>query len=93
DPQHFTSSKIMCWVALDRGAKLAELHGELEIAARWYEIAEEIKDDVLTHGVDADGVLTQTYGGSTLDASLLLALLTRFLPPDDHRMRATVLAI
>ncbi|WP_280209094.1 glycoside hydrolase family 15 protein [Nocardia cyriacigeorgica] len=93
EPQHFTSSKIMCWVALDRGAKLAELHGELQIAARWYAIAEEIKDDVLTHGVDADGVLTQTYGGTTLDASLLLAVLTRFLPPDDHRIRATVLAI
>ncbi|WP_280206489.1 glycoside hydrolase family 15 protein, partial [Nocardia cyriacigeorgica] len=93
EPQHFTSSKIMCWVALDRGAKLAELHGELQIAARWYAIADEIKDDVLTHGVDADGVLTQTYGGTTLDASLLLAVLTRFLPPDDHRIRATVLAI
>ncbi len=51
------------------------------------------KHDVLTHGVDADGVLTQTYGGTTLDASLLLAVLTRFLPPDDHRIRATVLAI
>ncbi|NEW36866.1 glycoside hydrolase family 15 protein, partial [Nocardia cyriacigeorgica] len=93
EPQHFTSSKIMCWVALDRGAKLAELHGEMEIADRWYSIAEEIKDDVLTHGVDADGVLTQTYGGDSLDASLLLAVLTRFLPPDDHRVRATVLAI
>ncbi|GAA5068635.1 glycoside hydrolase family 15 protein [Nocardia callitridis] len=93
EPQHFTSSKIMCWVALDRGAKLAEMHGQLESATEWYAIADQIKDDVLAHGVSAQGVFTQTYGGDTLDASLLLAVLTRFLPPDDHRIRATVLSI
>ncbi|MFE9580233.1 glycoside hydrolase family 15 protein [Nocardia sp. NPDC006044] len=93
EPQHFTSSKVMCWVALDRGAKLAELHGQYESATEWYTIADEIKADILEHGVNANGVLTQTYGGDTLDASLLLAVLTRFLPPDDHRIRATVLSI
>lgn len=93
EPQHFTSSKVMCWVALDRGAKLAELHGQFERASEWYEIAETIKADVLAHGVTPEGVFTQTYGGTTLDASLLLVVLTRFLPPDDHRVRATVLAI
>ncbi|MEU6828988.1 glycoside hydrolase family 15 protein [Nocardia beijingensis] len=93
EPQHFTSSKVMCWVALDRGAKLAELHGQYEHAEEWYAIAEEIKADVLANGVTAEGVFTQVYGGDTLDASLLLVVLTRFLPPEDDRVRATVLAI
>jgi GH15 family glucan-1,4-alpha-glucosidase len=93
EPQHFTSSKIMCWVALDRGAKLAELHGWTSYIEQWRAIAEEIKADVLANGVDARGVLTQRYGDDALDASLLLAVLTRFLPSDDPRLRATVLAI
>ena len=93
EPQHFTSSKIMCWVALDRGAKLAELAGEHDNARRWRAIAEEIRTDVLAHGVDCRGVLVQRYGSDALDASLLLAVLTRFLPRDDPRIRATVFAI
>lgn len=93
EPQHFTSSKVMCWVALDRGAKLAELHGEFDYAKKWREIADEIHADILDNGVNAEGVFTQTYGGDTLDASLLLVVLLRFLPPTDHRVRATVLAI
>ena len=93
EPQHFTSSKIMCWVALDRGAKLANAHGWHSETGRWRAIAEEIKADILTHGVDARGVLTQHYGDDALDASLLLAVLTRFLPPEDPRIRATVLEI
>lgn len=93
EPQHFTSSKIMCWVALDRGAKLAELQGERSYAKKWRAIAEEIRADVLKNGVDARGVLVQRYGSDALDASLLLAVLTRFLPADDPRIRATVLAI
>jgi GH15 family glucan-1,4-alpha-glucosidase len=93
DPQHFTSSKIMCWVALDRGAKLAELHGWTSYIPQWRAIAEEIKADILAHGVDHRGALTQRYGDDALDASLLLAVLTRFLPPEDPRLRATVLAI
>ena len=92
EPQHFTSSKIMCWVALDRGAKLAELHGWTSYTQRWRAIAEEIKADILSNGVDSAG-LTQRYGADALDASLLLAVLTRFLPTDDPRLRATVLAI
>jgi alpha,alpha-trehalase len=93
EPQHFTSSKIMCWVALDRGSKLAELQGEKSYAQQWRAIAEEIKADILKNGVDSRGVLTQRYGDDALDASLLLAVLTRFLPSDDPRVRATVLAI
>jgi GH15 family glucan-1,4-alpha-glucosidase len=91
--KHFTSSKIMCWVAVDRGARLATMVGEDGKAAEWGLAAEEIKQDILTNGVDERGVLTQYYGGSALDASLLLAPLVRFLPADDPRIRATVLAI
>jgi GH15 family glucan-1,4-alpha-glucosidase len=91
--RHFTSSKIMCWVAADRGAKLASMIGQEAEAAQWQLAADEIKEDILAHGVDERGVLTQYYGGTALDASLLLAPLVRFLPADDPRIRATVLAI
>ena len=91
--QHFTSSKIMCWVAVDRGAKIARLTGEDGKAAEWELAAQEIKDDILANGVDKRGVFTQYYGTDALDASLLLAPLVRFLPADDERIRDTVLAI
>jgi GH15 family glucan-1,4-alpha-glucosidase len=91
--QHFTSSKIMCWVAVDRGAKIARLTGEDGKAAEWELAAQEIKDDILANGVDKRGVFTQYYGTEALDASLLLAPLVRFLPADDERIRKTVLAI
>jgi GH15 family glucan-1,4-alpha-glucosidase len=91
--KHFTSSKIMCWVAADRGAKLASTMGRDVLATEWRKAADEIKDDILTHGVDARGVLTQHYGTDALDASLLLAPLLGFLPPDDARVIATVNAI
>ena len=93
EPQHFTSSKIMCWLAVDRGAKLARLRQEAEQAERWEAAAETIRADVLKHGVDRRGVLTQAYGSKSLDASVLLAALFGFLPPEDDRIRATVHAI
>jgi len=93
EPQHFTSSKIMCWVALDRGVRLARLHDSDSTADKWESIADEIKADILANGVDERGVLVQRYGDKALDASLLMAPLVRFLPPDDPRIRATVLAI
>lgn len=93
EPQHFTTSKIMCWVALDRGARLAELRGEHEIANEWQLIAEEIHADICANGVDERGVFCQHYDTDGLDASLLLLPLVRFLPADDERVRATVLAI
>jgi GH15 family glucan-1,4-alpha-glucosidase len=91
--KHFTSSKIMCWVAVDRGARLARLGGENAKADEWELAAEEIKNDILANGLDDRGVFTQYYGSKALDASLLLAPLVRFLPADDPRIRATVLAI
>ena len=91
--KHFTSSKIMCWVAADRGAKLATVIGQDAAASEWQLAADEIKADILEHGVDKRGVLTQHYDTTALDASLLLAPLVRFLPADDPRIVATVNAI
>ncbi len=93
EPKHFTSSKMMCWVAADRGARLARLREEWEIAKRWQAAAEEMHADICEHGVDARGVFVQCYGGKALDASLLLMPLVRFLPASDPRIRATVLTI
>jgi GH15 family glucan-1,4-alpha-glucosidase len=93
DPKHFTSSKVMCWVACDRGARLARLRQDDDKAQRWQEAADEIHADILAHGLDKRGVFTQHYDTEALDASLLLLPLVRFLPADDERIRATVLAI
>jgi GH15 family glucan-1,4-alpha-glucosidase len=93
EPQHFTASKVMCWVAADRGAKLAAARGDAECAARWRKAAEEIHADVCARGVDGRGVFVQHYGSTALDASALLIPLMGFLPPSDERVRATVLAI
>jgi alpha,alpha-trehalase len=93
EPQHFTSSKLMCWVAADRGARLAEIRDELEFAARWQSSADEIKADICANALDERGVFTQHYDTDALDASVLLMVLTRFLPADDERIRKTVLAI
>ena len=83
----------MCWVALDRGARLAERRGEDECAGSWQALAEEIRADILERGVDERGVFRQHYETDALDASTLLVGLLRFLPADDERLRATVRAI
>ncbi len=92
-PQHYVSSKLMCWVAMDRAAKLAEIRGENALATDWSGVADEIKADILEHGVDKRGVLVQHYNTESLDASTLLAAIFGFLPGDDERMRASVLAV
>ena len=92
DPQHYVSSKLMCWVALDRAAKLAEIRGDPKPAGAWRATAEEIKEDILANGLK-DGVLRQHYSTDALDASTLLAALFGFLPGDDERLRKSVLAI
>ncbi len=92
-PQHYVSSKLMCWVALDRGARLAEIRGEPELAVRWQKVADEIHADICARGVDDRGVFCQHYGTKALDASVLLMPLVRFLPKEDPRTRATVCAI
>jgi GH15 family glucan-1,4-alpha-glucosidase len=92
-PQHYVSSKLMGWVALDRAATLGELRGDGEKAAAWRATADEIREDILTNGVSERGVLRQHYETDSLDASVLLAAIFEFLPGDDERMRATVKAI
>ena len=93
EPKHFTASKVLCWVALDRGIKLAEARGDEERTQRWREQAGEIHQEVCERGVDERGVFVQHYDGDALDASALLIPILGFLPPDDERVRSTVLAI
>ena len=93
DPKHFTASKVMCWVAAARGADLAHQRGDQERAQRWQAGADEIKAEVLDKGVSSRGVFRQHYETDELDASLLLIPIMGFLPPDDDRVKATVLAI
>ena len=92
-PQHYVSSKLMGWVALDRAAKLAAIAGEGEREREWAATAEEIRADILEHGVSDRGVLRQHYGTDALDASNLLASILGFLPGDHAVLRATVFAI
>jgi alpha,alpha-trehalase len=92
EPRHYVSSKLMCWVALDRGARLAERRDEQQQARQWQELADEIRKDILDHGVDSRGVFRQHYETDALDASNLLVGLVRFLPSEDERVRATVKA-
>jgi GH15 family glucan-1,4-alpha-glucosidase len=92
-PRHYVSSKLMCWVAMDRAAKLARIAGENDLVATWGATADEIKADVLEHGLTAGGVLRQHYESDALDASTLLAAIFGFLPREDPRLRASVLAI
>jgi GH15 family glucan-1,4-alpha-glucosidase len=92
-PQHFVASKVMCWVAIDRGIKLAKERDDDERAARWQQAADELKAEIIARGLDARGSFTQYYGTDALDASLLLIPIMGFLPDDDERVRTTVLAI
>jgi GH15 family glucan-1,4-alpha-glucosidase len=92
-PQHYVSSKLMCWVALDRAAQLAEIRGDSESQATWRATAEEIRADILAKGVTSNGVLRQHYDTDSLDASTLLAAIFGFLPGEDERLLATVNAI
>lgn len=92
--RHFTHSRLMCWVAFDRGIKAAEdfgLHGPVE---RWRELRDTIHADICRHGWSEDKrSFVQYYGGPALDASLLLMAELGFLPAEDPRFVGTVEAI
>jgi GH15 family glucan-1,4-alpha-glucosidase len=92
-PKHYVSSKLMCWVAMDRAAQLAEMRGDSDREGAWRATADEIRQDILTNGVTAGGVLRQHYETDALDASNLLAAIFGFLPASDERLRASVMAI
>jgi alpha,alpha-trehalase len=93
EPKHYVSSKLMCWVALDRGRRLADRIDDGSRHDRWAALADEVRADILDRGVSDRGVFRQHYDTDALDASTLLVPLLRFLPPDDERVRATVFAI
>jgi GH15 family glucan-1,4-alpha-glucosidase len=91
-PQHYVSSKLMIWVAVDRGARLARSIGFDDVGAKWRATADRMQAEILERGV-RDGVFRQHYDTDALDASTLLVPLVRFLGADDPRVRATVEAI
>ena len=93
-PRHFTHSKVMCWVALDRAIKMVEGMGLQGPVQRWRELRERIHADVCTRGYsEKRGCFVQSYGSEDLDAALLLIPLVGFLPADDPRVKGTVEAI
>ncbi|WP_018901783.1 glycoside hydrolase family 15 protein [Rhizobium sp. 2MFCol3.1] len=94
DRQHFTYSKVMAWVAFDRGVWMATEAGDTERAKELRAIADEIHREVCEKAYDEKmGSFVQAYGSTTLDASLLHIGLVGFLPEDDHRYIGTVAAI
>jgi GH15 family glucan-1,4-alpha-glucosidase len=92
-PQHYVSSKLMCWVALDRAAQLGGIRGDGDLQATWAATADKIREDILARGVSDRGVLRQHYDTDALDASTLLAAIFGFLPRGDDRLHKTVLAV
>jgi alpha,alpha-trehalase len=92
-PQHYVSSKLMCWVALDRAAKIAAIRDDPKLEAEWSATADQIHADILSKGLTDAGVLRQHYDTDALDASTLLAALFGFLPGSDERLKNTVVAI
>ena len=94
EPQHFTHSKAMVWVAFDRGIKSAEQFGLSAPLERWRALRARVHDEVCEKGFNPEiGAFVQSYGSRQLDASLLLLSLVGFLPPSDARIRGTVEAI
>ncbi|HXA28146.1 MAG TPA: glycoside hydrolase family 15 protein [Candidatus Angelobacter sp.] len=92
--RHFTYSKVMCWVAVDRGLRLAERYGLPHDSERWRQARMRIHRRVMRDGFNRKlNAFTQTLGGDTLDASLLRMAQVRFLPMRDARMVSTIDAI
>lgn len=92
--KHFVFSKIMCWVTMDKAAKIASLLNKADYAETCRSIAKDIKEDVLENGWNEElQTFTQTYGDTHVDASLLLMAEYGFIPADDLRYQKTVIAI
>jgi GH15 family glucan-1,4-alpha-glucosidase len=91
--RHFTHSKVMAWVAVDRAIRAVEDLGAEGPVDEWRALREQIRAEVLEKGVDSKGRFVQAYGSDALDASLLLIPLVGFLPADDERVLATVAGI
>jgi GH15 family glucan-1,4-alpha-glucosidase len=92
--QHFTHSKVMAWVAFDRGVKAIEQYGLEGPLERWRAMRERVNASVCANGYDAEkGSFVQSYGSKEIDASLLILPMVGFLPPEDPRIRGTVAAV
>ena len=92
--RHFTHSKLMAWVAADRAVRSVERFGLDGPLNEWRQLRDDIRDDILAHGYDADRrTFTQYYGSRELDAALLMVPIVGFLPADDERVRGTLAAI
>ena len=94
EPQHFTHSKVMAWVAMDRAAKFAETMGIETRARYWRRLRDRIHRDICQNGFDqANNTFVQYYGSDQVDASLLLIPIVGFLPVDDPRVLGTIEAV
>jgi GH15 family glucan-1,4-alpha-glucosidase len=94
EPQHFLYSKLMCWVALDRGIALAGRLRAQDRIESWRQTRAEIRDNLLREGWnDRVGAFTQAYGSDELDASALMVPIVGFLPAGDSRMLSTIDAV
>jgi GH15 family glucan-1,4-alpha-glucosidase len=92
--KHYVSSKMMTWVAFDRGIKSAEKFGFDAPLDRWQALRDEICRDVCENGFDAtQNTFVESYGSRLLDASILLMPCVGFLPAKDPRVRGTIAAI
>ena len=92
--QHFVSSKVMCWVALDRASRIALLLNKYTYSDRWSAEATRIKEDVMAHGWKEDlQSFSQCYENEAFDSSLLLMEPYGFIAPDDVRYHKTVKAV
>jgi GH15 family glucan-1,4-alpha-glucosidase len=92
--RHFVHSKVMCWVAFDRGARAVDRFGLPGPADRWRALRDEIHREVCAQGWDDDRrTFTQSYGSEELDASLLMIPMVGFLAPDDERVTGTIDAV
>ncbi|QDF39900.1 glycoside hydrolase family 15 protein [Bradyrhizobium symbiodeficiens] len=94
EPKHYVFSKVMTWVAFDRGIKSAETFGFKAPLLHWRALREAIHRDVCNKGFDAEeNAFVESYGSKMLDASVLLLPAVGFLPPDDPRIRGTIAAV
>jgi GH15 family glucan-1,4-alpha-glucosidase len=90
-PRHFTHSKVMAWVALDRGVRAAQRLGSSEVVDRWRALRDQVHEEVCRRAYDDElGAFVQYVGSKRLDASLLRIPLVGFLPATDERVRGTI---
>lgn len=92
--RHYLSSKVLCWLTMDRAVRLADRLGERADPRRWAAIRDEIRGEVLRQGWnDRLGAFTGAFGSAEMDASVLFMPVAHFLPATDPRMRSTIAVV